>query len=244
MCIQSKYFQCLSLVYSHILYLFFLGKRKPTTPRTGIVLHWTWNTYYTYLLYLFCTSIPKWLTCFRWRRWSWRVVQSWRLMLLSQELVISLLLSQSSFSFPGLDTQKDIVWGHLNVSFLHICIGVCTRVFIATPAGLFVNLPSDLYKPFCLKLMQQPFFPRVSFFCIHCISEHFYLYVFFRRNPQYWLLERQQTGSWFKESFGCWQGDLCWQLNYLLHYIIITLISTIFSLRSVYQFYEACVFWF
>lgn len=159
--LQSKYFQCLSLVYAHILC--FLGKKKAYNPSD-------WNCAalnLKYLLYLLCTSIPKWLTCFRWRRWSWRVVQSWRLMLLSQELVISLLLTLSSFSFPGLDTRKDIVWGHLKISFLHICIGVCTRVFLPyTPAGLLVYLQSDLStNPFCLTLMRQPFFTRVSFLC-------------------------------------------------------------------------------
>lgn len=115
------------------------------------------------------------------------------------------------------------------LTLLQVCLLTFSQISLQT--FLFeTNAATIFYKSF--------------FFCIHCISEHFYLYVFFRRNPQYWLLERQQTGSWFKENFGCWQGDLCWQLNYLLHYIVITLIETIFPLRTVYQFYGACVFWF
>lgn len=108
----------------------------------------------------------------------------------------------------------------------HICLGsfegfcyISALVFVQEfsllyiPAGQFVYQSDLCTCPFSSKLMQQPFLQAFS--CIHWISKHFYLYVFFRRNPQYGLLEWKQTGSWFKANFGCWQGDLCWQLNYL-----------------------------
>lgn len=194
--------------------------------------------------------------CLRWRRWSWRALQSWKLMLLLQELVILLLLKQSSLLILINNPEGHLFMGLYKVSFFFFFlplfnqmlklnalsgshISVCAGEF--SFAGLFGYLHSDLstHPYFWLKQSNNHIFWENFFICMNLrtflslfIQHHVPKSVFFRSNPQYRLLDWKQTGNWLEENFGCWQGDLSWHppLN-----IIITLIETIAGLYGFYK---------